>query len=163
MQFNVRGTALAALLSIVPAIFLAGCVTTASSSVTASGSSSAIANNPHPDLPANYRKQIAEFMRTERDALGLVPLFPRGITKGGAEISDPHRPFNRNGDFVCVRTGGGGWPNFSTVSGYLFTGGQLQPGSGNIVSQYGRGVLTEATVCGENPNFKPFPEAEFQP
>ena len=87
MQVDVSGVA-AALLSIVPPIFLVGCETTGSSPVTASGSSSAIANNPHPDLPANYRKQIAEFMRTQRDALGLVTLFPMGITKGGAEISD---------------------------------------------------------------------------
>jgi hypothetical protein len=164
MQFDVRGVA-AALLSIVPPIFLAGCETTGSSPVTASGSSSAIANNPHPDLPANYRKQVAEFMRTQRDALGLVTLFPRGITKGGAEISDPNRTFSWLGthDVVCVRFGGGGWPNFSTIRAYGFNGGQLQWGTGGIVSQYGQGVLTEAMACGANPNFKPFPEAEFQP
>jgi hypothetical protein len=165
MQFDVRGTALAALLSIAPAIFLASCVTTNSPTVTATASSPAVANNPHPDLPANYRKQIAEFMRTQRDALGLISLFPRGITKGGAEISDPNRTFSWLGthDVVCVRFGGGGWPNFSTVRAYGFNGGQLQLGTGGIVSQYGQGVLTEAMACGANPNFQPFPEAEFQP
>jgi hypothetical protein len=73
MQFGVRG-AIAALLSIIPTICLTGCETTGSSPVAATGSSSAIANNPHPDLPTNYRKQIADFMRTQRgDAFGLVP------------------------------------------------------------------------------------------
>jgi hypothetical protein len=163
MQFDVRGTALAALLSIAPAVFLAGCVTTDSPTVTAS--SSAKANNPNPDLPANYRKQIAEHMRTQRDALGLVSLFPRGITKGGAEISDPNRAFSWLGthDVVCVRFGGGGWPNFSSVRAYTFSDGQLLTSTGYIVSSYGQGVLTEAMACGANPNFKPFPEAEFQP
>jgi hypothetical protein len=147
MQFDVRGV-IFALLSIVPAIFLAGCVTTASSSVTA--------NNPHPDLPANYRKQIAEFMRTQMFAS------MRGIR--GAEISDPNRTVSILGmrDVVCVRFGGGGWPNFSTVRAYAFTDGQLQWGTGGIVSQFGQGVLTEAMACGANPNFKPFPEADYQ-
>jgi hypothetical protein len=66
MQFTVR-RAIAALLSIIPTIFLTGCETTGSSPVAATGSSSAMANNPHPDLPASYRKQIAEFMRTRRE------------------------------------------------------------------------------------------------
>ena len=155
MQFGVRGVTfskLTALLSIVPAIFLVGCQTTASSSVTA--------NNPHPDLPANYRKQIAEYMRTQ--------MFARmgGIT--GAEISDPNRTFagllsGGERDIVCVRFGGGGWPNFSTVRAYTFVGGQLHWDTDGIVSQYGRGVLTEGWACGANPNFKPFPEADYQP
>jgi hypothetical protein len=119
MQFDVRGTALAALLSIAPAIFLASCVTTNSPTVTATASSSAIANSPHPDLPGNYRKQIVEFMRTQMFAS------MRGIR--GAEISDPNRTVSILGmrDVVCVRFGGGGWPNFSTVRAYAFTDGQL--------------------------------------
>jgi hypothetical protein len=155
MQFGIRGVTfsqLTALLSTVPAIFLSGCLTTASSSVTAS--------NPHPDLPANYRKQIAEYMRTQ--------MFARMGGIKGAEISDPHRGFAGllNGgerDFVCVRFGGGGWPNFSTVRGYAFVDGKLHWDTGGIVSQYGQGVLTEAMACGENPTFKPFPEADYQP
>jgi hypothetical protein len=139
---------LTALLSIVPAIFLAGCQTTASSSATP--------NNPHPDLPANYRKQIADYMRTQMFAsLG-------GIR--GAEISDPHRTVAGlwyglgERDIVCVRFGGG-----STIRGYVFVGGQLHWDNGGIVSQGGQGVLIEAWACGEHPNFKPFPEADYQP
>lgn len=160
MQFGVRGVAfskLTALLSIVPAIFLAGCQTTASSSATAI---KVTANNPHPDLPANYRKQIAEYMRTQ--------MFARMGGIKGAEISDPNRTFAGlvNGgerDIVCVRFGGGGWPNFSTVRAYTFVDGKLPWDTGGIVSQFGRGVLTERWACGENPNFKPFPEADYQP
>jgi NADPH-dependent 2,4-dienoyl-CoA reductase/sulfur reductase-like enzyme len=155
MQFGVCGVAFSkvtALLSIVPAIFVAGCMTTASPPVTAT--------NPHPDLPANYRKQIAEYMRTQ--------MFARMGGIKGAEISEPHRGFAGliNGgerDTVCVRFGGGGWPNFSVVRGYTFVGGKLNWDNGGIVSEYGRGVLTEAMACGENPTFKPFPEADWQP
>jgi hypothetical protein len=156
MQFSVRGVTFA-LLSIAPAIFLAGCVTTASSSVTENNSRSVTANNPHPDLPGNYRKQIAEFMRTQMFAsMGGIK---------GAEISEPNRAFSWLGtrDVVCVRFGGGGWPNFSTVRAYAFTDGQLQWGTGGIVSQFGQGVLTEAMACGATPNFKPFPEADYKP
>src|SRR5215475_1578128 len=86
MQFGVRG-AIAALLSIVPTIFLTGCETTGSSPVAATGSSSAIANNPHPDLPANYRKQIADYIRTQRGLLGPVVIH-QGDT---VEIGEPNR------------------------------------------------------------------------
>jgi hypothetical protein len=29
--------------------------------------------------------------------------------------------------------------------------------------RHGQGILTEAMACGENPTFKPFPEADYQP
>ena len=138
MYFDVRGVTFA-LFSIVPAIFLADCVTTTSSS--------AKANNPHPDLPANYRKQIAEYMRTQ--------MFARmgGIKR--AEIADPNRTFagllsGGERDIVCVRFGGGSWPNFSTVRAYTFVDGKLPWDNGGIVSQFGRGVLSERWACGES-------------
>ena len=134
-----------ALLWIVPAVFLAGCQTTASSSSVAS-------NNPHPDLPANYRQKIAEFMRTQ--------MFARSGIRN-AEISDPNRTFAGliNGgdrDIVCVRFG-------STVRSYVFKDGVVYWDSGGIISQMGAGVLSERWACGGNPNFKPFPEADYQP
>jgi hypothetical protein len=61
-------------------------------------------------------------------------------------------------DVVCVRFGGGGWPNFSTVRAYAFSGGQLLTFTGHIVSSYGQGVLTGAVSCGSEPVFRPFPE-----
>jgi hypothetical protein len=45
---------------------LAGCQT---SGTTASSVESA---SPHPDLPANYRRQIAEYMRTQLFAAGGI-------------------------------------------------------------------------------------------
>jgi hypothetical protein len=151
MQFGVRGATFA-LLSTIPAIFLAGCETTASS---AAASSSAIANNPHPDLPANYRKQIADYMRTQRVALGLMPLV---IHEGETvEISDPNSKLIGIGMWVCVRFGG------TTVRAYGFDDGQLEKWTGNITSSPQGGVLTERVICGANPNFKPFPEAQLKP
>ena len=85
----------------------------------------------------------------------------------GAEISDPHRTFAGllNGgerDIVCVHFGSGGSPNFSTIRAYTLVGRPLHWDNGGMVHQYGR-VLTEAWACGEHPNFKPFPEADYQP
>jgi hypothetical protein len=48
-------------------------------------------------------------------------------------------------------------------SGWATARGQLQSSTGNIIGQNGSGVLIVAAVCGANPNFKPFLEAEFQP
>jgi hypothetical protein len=124
-----------------------------------------MANNPHPDLPPNYRKQIADFMRTQRGDLGLLPhAFPKGIAKGGAEIGEPNRKLSFGGmqDVVCVRLNhGDGWPDFSVRRAYAFTHGRLDSGTGGFIS--GQGVLVEAGVCGANPNYRSFPEAEFQP
>jgi hypothetical protein len=125
------------------ALTVAGCLTTASAPVTAT--------NPHPDLPANYRQVIADYMKTQMFAQIGGP----GIRT--AEISAPHRAWNGR-DVVCVRFGGGGWPNFSTVRAYAFSDGQLLFSTGNIVSSYGQGVLTEAVACGSEPIFGPFPE-----
>jgi hypothetical protein len=119
----------------------AGCLTTAPVTAT----------NPHPDLPANYRRMVADYMKTQLFAQIGGP----GIRT--AEISDPHRTWNGY-DVVCVRFGGGGWPNFSTVRAYAFSGGQLLTFTGYIASQYGQGVLTEAVACGSEPVFRPFPE-----
>jgi ABC-type Fe3+-hydroxamate transport system substrate-binding protein len=159
MHFGVRGATFA-LLSIIATIFLAGCETTGSSPVAATGSSSAIANNPNPDLPANYRNQIANFMRTQRgDAFGLVPFVIRqGET---VEIGDPNRRLTYLGmeTVVCVRISrGDGWPNNSATRVYSFSGGQLSsgPGQGGLVSG-GPGV------CGWNTNYKPFPEVKPTP
>jgi hypothetical protein len=137
---------LTALLSIVPTILLANCTTT-TSSVTAVGA--------HPDLPANYRQQIAAFMRTQMFAHS-------GIS--GAEISDPNRTFaglvsGGDRDIVCVRIGG----PLGTVRAYTFIDGKLSWDTGGIVGQSGMGVLTERWGCGENPNFKPYPEADYRP
>jgi hypothetical protein len=132
------------LLWIIPAIFLAGCATTAAP-VTA--------NNPHPDLPANYRQKVAEFMRTQ--------FFARTFGIKNAEISDPNRTFSGlvvggDRDVVCVRLG-------ATIRAYVFKDGVVYWDSGGIISQMGRGVLNERWSCGANPNFKPFPEADYQP
>ena len=147
---------LTALLSIVPPIFLADCETTGSSPVAAAASSSTIANNPYPDLPANYRKQIADFMRTQRaDPPGLVPLvIHQGET---VEISDPNRKPIGKGIWVCVRF------DATTVRSYGFVDGQLEKWTGNIASSPQGGVLTERLICGANPKFKPFPEAQPKP
>ncbi|HEY2527729.1 MAG TPA: hypothetical protein VGJ20_07215 [Xanthobacteraceae bacterium] len=129
--------------SIIPTIFLTGC-------------STASFTDPHADdMPANYRRLIADYMRTQSVALGLLPAFRFGIKRGEAEIADPHKA--PGGYNVCVRLGG------QTVMSYGFVGGQLVRGTGGIISQGGQGVLQEALNCGANPNFKPFPEAEFQP
>lgn len=157
MQFGVRG-AIAALLSIVPTIFVTGC-SAASSKVTATSSSSAIANNPHPDLPADYRKQIADFMRTQGgDAFGLVPFVIHQGEK--VEIGEPNRRLTYLGmeEVVCVRfTRSDGWPYNSATRAYSFRGGQfpLGPGQGALVSGLG--------ICGFNPNYKPFPEVKPTP
>ena len=117
------------------ALTVAGCLTKAPVTAT----------NPHPDLPANYRQVVADFMKTQQFAQIGGP----GIRT--AEISDPHRTWSGQ-DVVCVRFGGGGWPNFT------FSGGQLLTFTGHIVSSYGQGVLTEAVACGSEPVFRPFPE-----
>jgi hypothetical protein len=125
----------------------------ASPKATATGSSPAIANNPYPDLPANYRKQIADYMQTQRVALGLLPLvIHQGET---VEISDPNRKFIGGGVWVCVRFGG------TTVRAYGFADGQLQKWTGNSFDQ--SGVLIQARICGFNPNYKPFPEVKPTP
>jgi hypothetical protein len=49
----------------------------------------------------------------------------------------------------------------STVRAYVFNGGRLNTGSGYAINQ--TGVLIQAGICGWNPTFRPFPEAEFQP
>ena len=135
---------LTTLLSIVPAILLVSCTTT---------TSSATADRDRSDLPANYREQIAAFMKTQ--------MFARnGIS--GAEISNPNRTFAGwfgERDVVCVRIGG----PLGSVRAYMFTDGKPTLGTGGVVGQSGRGVLTEGWLCGENPNFKPFPEANYQP
>jgi hypothetical protein len=154
MQF-VRGVTfsqLTALLSIIPTIFLASCSTASST-----------ADDPHvDDVPANYRTQIAAYMRTQRDAADLQA-FPHGISKADhADISDPNRKPIGKGIWVCVRIGDNG-SLFSNIyiRAYGFSDGQLESGTGNILVDVG--VLVIAAVCGANPNFKPFPEAEFQP
>ncbi|HEY2532158.1 MAG TPA: hypothetical protein VGJ20_30235 [Xanthobacteraceae bacterium] len=144
---------MAALLSIIPIIFLSGC------------STASFADDPHADdVPANYRTQIAAYMRTQRDADLLVPqAFPHGISKADhADISDPNRKPIGKGIWVCVRIGDNG-SLFSNIyiRAYGFIDGQLEPGTGNMLVD--AGVLVIAAVCGANPNFKPFPEAEFQP
>src|SRR5258708_37283253 len=68
------------------------------------------ATNPHPALPANYRQVVADFMKTQQFAQIGGP----GIRT--AEISDPHRTWSGQ-DVVCVRFGGGGWPNFTFSGG----------------------------------------------
>jgi hypothetical protein len=132
---------LTALLSIVPAIVLVSCTTT-TSSVTAVREGS--------ELPANYRQQISAYMKTQ--------MFARnGIS--GAEISNPNRTFAGwfgERDVVCVRIGG-------SVRLYMFTDGKPTLGTGGIISESGAGVLSERWGCGENPTFKPFPEANYQP
>jgi hypothetical protein len=105
-------------------------------------------------------------MRTQRgDLLGLFPdAFPKGILKGGAEIEDPNRKLGLGDmeDVVCVRFGGSsGWPNVSTVRAYVFNGARLNTNSGYAINQ--AGVLIQTAICGWNPTFRPFPEAEFQP
>jgi hypothetical protein len=105
------------------------------------------ATNPHPNLPANYRQVVADYMKTQM--LGPVTQT--------VEISDPHHTWN-GFDGVCVRFGGGGWPNFSTVRAYHFSNGKLLDVTGQIVSQFGSGVLVEAAHCGSEPVFRPFPE-----
>ena len=122
--------------SAILALIVGGCQTTGP--VTA--------NNPHPDLPPNYRLVIADYMKTQ---LFAQLSGPRHET---AELSDPHRTWNGN-DAVCVSFSGG-----STVRAYVFSGGGLQFGTGGIVSQSGQGVLTKALACGSEPVFKPFPE-----
>jgi hypothetical protein len=121
------------------ALTVAGCATPAKVTAT----------NPHPNLPANYRKAVADYMKTQM--FGSRP----GIST--AEISDPNHTWNGY-DVVCVRFGGGGWPNFSTVRAYVFSNGQLLAATGQIVSQFGQGVVTEAVNCGSEPVFRPFPE-----
>jgi hypothetical protein len=105
MRFSVHT---AALLSIISTILLTDCETAGSAPVAAT--TATIANSAHPDLPANYRKQIADFTPTQRgDMPGLFPhAFPKGILKGGAEIADPNRKLGLGGmeDVVCVRFGG---------------------------------------------------------
>ena len=137
-------------LGIFGAILLAGCQTTGNSTGVAS------ANSPHPDLPANYRQQIAEFMRTQLFAF-------RGIK--GAEISEPYRGFAGliNGgdrDIVCVRFGGPG----GALRGYVFVDGKLPWDNGGSLGFEGAsGILSQRMACGANPNFKPFPEADYGP
>ncbi|HEY2532157.1 MAG TPA: hypothetical protein VGJ20_30230 [Xanthobacteraceae bacterium] len=156
MQFGIRGvifSQLTALLSIVPIIFLSGC------------STASFADDPHADdVPVNYRTQIAAYMRTqhEHDLLFRFTSFPNGISKKDyAEIADPNRKPIGKGIWVCVRFGhnglfGGGYPR-----AYGFVDGQLQSDTGDVMQD--AGVLVIAAVCGANPNYKPFPEAEFEP
>jgi hypothetical protein len=125
-------------------LLLAGCQTTADSVASSGGGSQ------HPDLPANYRQQIAEFMRTQ--------LFAKIHGIRNAEISDPNRAFAGliNGgdrDFVCIRFGG-------TVRAYVFVDGKLPWDNGGPVAP---GIALLFKQCGEKPNFKPCPEADFQP
>src|SRR5262249_152181 len=78
----------------------------------------------------------------------------------GAEIANPNRTFAGwfgQRDVVCVRTGGA----LGTVRAYMFTDGKPMLGTGGIVGQSGAGVLTERMMCGETPNYKPFPEANY--
>jgi hypothetical protein len=135
---------LTALLSIVPVILLVNCTTT---------TSSVSAERDRSDLPANYRQQIAAYMKTQ--------MFARnGIS--GAEISNPNRTFAGwfgMRDVVCVRIGGA----LGSVRAYIFSDGKPMWDTGGIVGQSGAGVLTERWACGENPNFKPFPEANYKP
>jgi hypothetical protein len=125
------------------ALTVAGCETTAQVTAT----------NPHPDLPANYRRMVVDYMKTQM----FVEIGGDRLRAQAVEISDPHRNFYGY-DVVCVRFGGGGYPNFSTVRGYAFSGGQLLTWTGNIISQYGSGVLVMAAWCGDQPVFRPFPE-----
>lgn len=125
-------------------LFLVGCQ---SSGIVAS---SGRAVSQHPDLPANYRQQVAEFMRTQ--------LFAKIHGIKSAEISDPNRAFagliaGGDRDFVCVRLGG-------AVRAYVFVDGKLPWDNGGATSP---GFMLINNVCGENPNFKSFPEADFQP
>jgi hypothetical protein len=113
---------------------LTGCLTT-SATVTAS--------NPHPDLPANYRRMVADYMKTQV----VAQIGGEWLRRQAFEISDPHRHFSGY-DVVCVRMGDG------TVRGYAFSGGQLQTLTGYPVS----GVLTMTAMCGDVPVFRPFPE-----
>jgi hypothetical protein len=157
MQFGVRG-AIAALFSIIPTVFLTGCETTGSSPAAAAGSSSAIANNPHPDLP---RKQIAEFMKTQKgDFLGISP---HPVRPGqNVEIAEPKPKPIGGGTWVCVRIGhtdalfGG--------QGYIRTygfdnGGKLEAWRSGNVSE---GAFYLLLMCGDNPAWKPFPEAQVK-
>lgn len=115
------------------ALTVAGCATTAKVTAT----------NPHPNLPANYRKVVAAYMKTQ--------MFAQGPGTRTAEISDPNHMWSGH-DVVCVRFGGG------TVRAFPFGNGQLLTLTGQIVSLNGAGVLTEAAICGWEPVFRPFPE-----
>jgi hypothetical protein len=157
MGFGVRGVTvsqLTALLSIVSTFFVTGCSTAFST-----------ADDLHADdVPANYRTQIADFMRTQRDLFGLLPI----TIQKPVVISDPYRKPIGRGISVCVRdgdTGNGILFDFSTVRLYIFIDGQLQSDTGDIISQAGKGRLRELVWCGEHPSWKRFleAEAEFQP
>ncbi len=115
---------------------LTGCVIT-SATVTAS--------NPHPDLPANYRRMVADYMKTQV----FAQIGGDWLRRQAFEIADPHRNFNGY-DVACVRRVGDG----GSVRGYAFSGGQLLTLTGIPVS----GVLMMATWCGEAPVYRPFPE-----
>ncbi len=75
-----------------------------------------------------------------------------------AEIAEPARAFAGlvNGgdrDMVCVRIG-------YTILLYVFSDGKLNWDNGGVLAP---GYLLLLKQCGENPVFKPFPEADFQP
>src|SRR5258708_18627728 len=93
------------------------------------------ATNPHPALPANYRQVVADFMKTQQFAQIGGP----GIRT--AEISDPHRTWSGQ-DVVCVRFGGGGWPNFT------FSGGRRPSLSRHTLHARGGGARPPAGAGG---------------
>jgi hypothetical protein len=108
------------------------------------------ASNPHPNLPKNYRRVLADYMKTQF----FAQLAGDRLSGQAIEISDPHRNFYGH-DVVCVRFGG---PNFPIVRAYAFSDGQIVTWTGNIISEYGSGVVVMAVHCGDEPVFRPFPE-----
>lgn len=74
------------------ALTVAGCQTTAPVTAT----------NPHPDLPANYRQAVADYMKTQLFAQIGGP----GIRT--AEISDPHRTWAAMTSCVCASAAAAG-------------------------------------------------------
>jgi hypothetical protein len=142
-------------LAVISVLSLAGCGTTSLTSDIPNAPRIA----PGSNVPVNYRQVIAEYMRKE---------FFRGL--GGihnAEIAGPYRHWGglsaggRDVDTFCVRMNG----SYITTSFYWFLDGKMGWDNGGGVGSQGilGGAISYQMVCGPDPKFVPFPEAEYTP